>query len=109
MEKKEDKKDLSAIPDRWQSFCSSLGMLLKPMLSLCKVSCQGEGITILCQDPGSLQYVKDQQAQIASEIKKYYGLDKEPVIVFAADEGYNERDSFKEDILSQIGAPVEFE
>ena len=92
----------------WNDFCAQLKGLLKSMLALCRVEC-GDGITIICRDRASLQYMKDQQAQIAKEITKYFKLSEEPFIVFIADESYNDADTFKENISMQINMPVEFE
>jgi len=100
---------LKAVVDKWSDFCAQLSGLLKSMLALCKVESGGEGLTIICRDKGSLQYMKDQQAQILEKIIQYFQLAEEPFIVFIADEGYNDADTFKESISTQINMAVEFE
>jgi len=98
------------IADRWPDFCGQLSGLLKSLLSLCKVECgEGGGITIICRDQGSLQYVKDQKTQITEALIKYFQLPEEPLIVFSVNEGYNNADAFKESMSSQINMQVEFE
>ena len=103
----------SNIADDWSGFCSTLSGLLKPMLSLCKAEEAGDGITILCKDQASLQYLKDQKEAIVSELVKYFKLPEGQLIVFALNEGYNVQsensDSFKESIRGQISMPVEFD
>lgn len=100
---------LKVVVDNWSDFCAQLSGLLKSMLALCKVESGGEGLTIICRDKGSLQYMKDQQAQILEKITQYFQLAEEPFIVFIADEGYNDADTFKESISTQINMAVEFE
>ena len=98
----------TGVADRWSDFCVQLKGLLKSMLALCRVEC-GDGITIICRDRASLQYMKDQQTQIVEEITKYFQLSEKPFVVFIADESYNDADTFKENISMQINMPVEFE
>ena len=97
------------ISNQWKDFCLSLSGLLKSMLSLCEAECRNNNITIICRDQGSLQYMKDHQSTITSELTKYFKLPETPIIVFIVNDGYNDTDTFKENIQTQINIPVEFE
>ena len=100
---------VSNITEGWQNFCAGLSMMLKPMLSLCEVECSGSDIKINCRNSGNLQYMQDNKNQIAAEITSYFKLQEDPIIVFMADDSYNNTDTFKESIRTQINMPVEFE
>ena len=105
---------LDIVASNWPNFCTSLGGLLKSMLALCKIECNN-GITIICSNAGSLQYLKDRKNEILSAIVDYFQLPDEPPIVIIADEGYNEpkletiKDDFKESLQSQVNMKITFE
>ena len=95
------------IPEGWQDFCSGLSMLLKPMLSQCRVEAEGNNIKIICRDAGTMQYIKDNKDNISAEIKKHFELSEAPHIMPEVEKVST--DTFKEDILTQINMPVDFE
>ena len=95
---------------KWADFCNSLSGLLKSMLTRCTAQWdEGGNVTITCRDSGSLQYLKDHQPQIVSELKKFFNQPTNPIVVFNTNEGYNDKDTFKENISAQINMTVEFE
>ena len=101
-------ESLTDTDERWKGFCAAFSGLLKSMLSLCQVE-WSDSINIICRDQASLQYIKDHEEQIKAELVKYFKLPKESAIVFTASSGYNDTESFKENIQQQIGIPVEFQ
>jgi len=103
------------IEDNWNDFCRSIGGLLNSMLSLCKVK-SGDGITIACNNNGSLMYIKDHKDKIEKAMKEFFNLPEEPSIVIISDEGYNEAsaktadaDEFKDSIQSKVNMQITFE
>jgi len=105
-----DNDPLSTIPARWRDFCGQLSMLLKPMLSMCTVSVENGVLTIICGDIGSLNHVKNQQAQINEGLVKYFRLAEAPPLNFVIkEETPADTESFRKNISAQINMPIEFE
>ena len=100
-------KNENNISGDWQNFCSSLSMLLKPILLQCEVE-QNNNNIIITSNTSNLQILNSKKAQISSEIKSYFNLAEDPDIVFTANEGYN-KDTFKENIQNKISLPVDFQ
>ena len=83
------RKDLSTFPECFADFCSTLSGIMKPSVSKCGVSTNGNRVIFLCESENAASTLKSRQTALSDAIVKFFELKQPPELAFEIQKGYN--------------------